>query len=146
MNNEQTATWLSKLGGRKFVSFVIVVIAALSMELFGPKGLSETLSMLLFGLVSSFGAANVVAGFGGGKTIKLGTQKVESAPQAAEVDNSSNDVNGSTVPDGQEAGAAGGRIDALEAAAQRISGQNQAIVDSLLQLQKVVGTLMQGRQ
>ncbi len=56
MNNLMT-----KLGGRKFLMALVVIGAAMFLEMKSEKGLSPTMASFLGGIVAAFSAANYMA-------------------------------------------------------------------------------------
>lgn len=51
---------MEQLGGRKFVGFVILVLAGGLVDVFNPNGLSTTLAGMFAALYATFSAANTV--------------------------------------------------------------------------------------
>lgn len=52
---------LEKLGGRKFLAFLILMIAGIAVHLLSAKGVTTEFSALLLGAAGIFSAANTVA-------------------------------------------------------------------------------------
>lgn len=52
-----------KLGGRKFLLAVGVLIAGIVLELLAPKGLTDTMATLFIGVVAGFGVTNAAADY-----------------------------------------------------------------------------------
>ncbi len=53
-------TWLDKLGGRKFVLTIIVIVVGTAVQLLSPGGCNPSYASLLIGICAAFSAANSV--------------------------------------------------------------------------------------
>jgi hypothetical protein len=116
----EAAQWLNKLGGRKFLLSIIVLIIGTVVQLYGKQGVNESFVALLIGALGVFNAANAVV------SSKFAS-KPEEAPAVEEVDSA-------PAPDNSELQAVSERVTVLEeqlSQAHAVIGQHQQYLATL---------------
>lgn len=130
---------LETIGGRKFIGFIALIIAGITIEVAGKSGLSTTMASFLVGLYAAFSATNAAITLKG-LTAGEAAQPEQAQPAAAPANEELTQQIANVLSQ------IGTALQTLQAGQARNEQALNVLQQSTSTLQKAVGTILVDKQ